>query len=228
MSIYLQTPTPNLEQSLDFYRRLAFHEVEGQNNIFTDGKVYIQINPEHSARAGFKIYRENWSEVVSALSSLTHVMKLNEGFLLSDPAGVWIYLMEGTAPFDTPATDNMESVLGNYAGICLEIIDITRAVSIYEIIGFKLTAGSAESGFASFSLDNFVVTIMKPLMCPHLFFNPSMTYFNGKINNPIIIDKIRTLEIPITEEITHFNKEGIVDNIIIRDPGGFGFFVYND
>lgn len=228
MSIFLQTPTPNLEQSLDFYRRLAFHPVEGQNHVFTDGKVCIQINAERYARSGIVIYRESWSEVVSALSSLTHVMKLPEGYLLSDPSGVWIYLMEGNAPFETVISDNMESVLGNYAGICLETIDVEKAVSIYEAIGFELTAGSAESGFASMSMDNFVVTIMKPLMCPHLFFNPSMTYFNGKIKNPVIIEKVRQLGISITDEITHFNKEGIVDNIIIRDPGGFGFFVYND
>ncbi len=68
---------------------------------------------------------------------------------------------------------------------------------------------------------------MKPNACPHLFFNPSLTYFNGK-NNIDIIAKIRALNISITEEITHFNKEGKVDNIIIRDPGGFGFFLFND
>ena len=43
-----------------------------------------------------------------------------------------------------------------------------------------------------------------------------------------IIEKIRELNFPITEEITHFNDQGIVDNIIIRDPGGFGFFLFSD
>ena len=228
MSVILQTPTPNLEASLDFYSRLNFKTVEGLANVFTDGKVYVEVNPDRYARAGFKIHREDWSEVVHSLAALTNVMKINEGYLLSDPAGVWIYLLEKAAPFEIVIGEKSESVLGNYAGICLELIDICKAAAIYEAIGFKLTAGSPESGFASFSLDDFVVTLMKPLMCPHLFFNPSMTYFNGKVNNPIIINKVRQLGIPITEEITHFNKEGIVDNIIIRDPGGFGFFVYND
>jgi hypothetical protein len=69
---------------------------------------------------------------------------------------------------------------------------------------------------------------MKPFSCPHLFFNPSLTFFNGKENNPKVIQKIRDLNIPITQEITAFNEEGLVDNIIIRDPGGLGFFVFND
>ena len=43
-----------------------------------------------------------------------------------------------------------------------------------------------------------------------------------------LIQKIRDLKIPITEEITVFNDQGVVDNIIIRDPGGLGFFIFND
>ena len=33
---------------------------------------------------------------------------------------------------------------------------------------------------------------------------------------------------PITEEITCFNSEGIADNVVLRDPGGTGFFIFND
>jgi hypothetical protein len=63
---------------------------------------------------------------------------------------------------------------------------------------------------------------MKPFSCPYLFYNPSLTFFNGKENNPKVIQKVRDL----TEEITAFNTEGIVNNVIIRDPGGFGLFVF--
>ncbi|MBK7428410.1 MAG: hypothetical protein IPI60_16040 [Saprospiraceae bacterium] len=159
MSIYLQTPTPNLEASLDFYRRLNFQEVDGQPNVFTDGKVCIEVNPDRYARSGIKIFREDWSQVVNALSSLAYVMKINEGYLLSDPSGVWIYLLEKAAPFATVSVENKESVLGNYAGICLETIDVAKAVSIYEAIGFKLTAGSAEGGYASFHM----IILLSPL-----------------------------------------------------------------
>lgn len=75
--------------------------------------------------------------------------------------------------------------------------------------------------------DGFVISLMKPFSCPHLFFNPSMTYFNGK-DNLAVIRKIREAGIPITQEITAFNTEGIADNVILRDPGGYGFFVFND
>ena len=54
-----------------------------------------------------------------------------------------------------------------------------------------------------------------------------MTYFNGG-NNLAVIQDIREAGIPITEEITQFNDRGEVDNVIIRDPGGYGFFIFND
>jgi hypothetical protein len=88
--------------------------------------------------------------------------------------------------------------------------------------------GNYEKPYMSLDLDGFSINLMKPNICPHLFFNPSFTFFNGKEGNPKVIAKVRELGIPIAEEITHFNKEGIVDNIIIRDPGGFGFFLFND
>ncbi|MFK8104239.1 MAG: hypothetical protein AB8G15_17055 [Saprospiraceae bacterium] len=68
---------------------------------------------------------------------------------------------------------------------------------------------------------------MKAFACPHLFFNPSLSYFNGK-ENLAIITELRARKIPLTEEITFFNPEGIVDNVIVRDPGGLGFFVFSD
>ena len=74
---------------------------------------------------------------------------------------------------------------------------------------------------------DFVSRIFAPNACPHLFFNPSLTYFNsGK--NLEVVEKLRKADVPILEEITAFNPEGKVDNVILRDPGGFGFFVFND
>jgi hypothetical protein len=62
---------------------------------------------------------------------------------------------------------------------------------------------------------------------PHLFFNPSLTYFNGK-NNLAVIESLRESGIPLAQEITHFNDKGIVDNVILQDAGGLGIFVFSD
>ena len=43
-----------------------------------------------------------------------------------------------------------------------------------------------------------------------------------------IIEGIRKAGIDIEEDITAFNEKGIVDNIIIREPGGIGFFIFSD
>jgi len=97
-----------------------------------------------------------------------------------------------------------------------------------ELLPLVQTMGGVEQGWIGLTNDSsFNISIMNALACPHVFFNPSLSYFNGK-NNLDIIAKIRAKEIPIAEEVTVFNKEGIVDNIILRDPGGFGFFIFSD
>ena len=121
-----------------------------------------------------------------------------------------------------------KSELGNFAGVSLETTAIKNSIQFWNILGFEQNMGSIESGWVSLvNKDGMSISLMAPLICPHLFFNPSLTYFNGT-NNLNVIKEINARSIPITEEITHFNKEGIVDNIIIRDPGGLGFFLFSD
>lgn len=229
MNTIVQTPANNLEKSLDFYKTLNFKVLSEEAPIMvTDGKVILEINTEKTARAGVKLFRDSWTGIVVELEKLTTVVKIEKGYLLSDSSGVWIYLIESTGPSNSEANDQSFSVLGGYAGVSMETISIENSMKIWEVLGFSKTMGAPEQGWVAMANEEgFGVSFMKPLNCPHLFFNPSLTYFNGK-KNMKVIQKVRELNIPITEEVTVFNKEGIVDNIIIRDPGGFGFFLFSD
>jgi hypothetical protein len=228
MVITLQTPTDKTENSQSFYERLGFKCINEENPlVYTDGKAVIEINPDRFARAGIRCYQESWKEEIERLKEVTTVTAIEGGHVLSDASNVWIYLIEGAPAFAMPPSEASYSVLGNYVGLSLETADFKRSERIYGILGFTLTSGGEEHAWASFSNNEFTISLMGPMSCPHLFFNPSMTYFNGGKNLPVV-EKVRSLGIPIAEEITLFNKEGLVDNIIIRDPGGYGFFVFND
>ncbi|MCH6234988.1 VOC family protein [Cognataquiflexum rubidum] len=227
MQALIQTPTPYLEASIDFYSKLGFKQISETPLIFSDGKASLEINPNRYARAGLRFFKDSWSLEISKLKPIAEIHPTKDGHLLADPSGVWIFLVDGKPGFDLHEEELSFSTLGNYMGISLESTDAKKSFEIYQILGFQLAFGSVDSGYFSMTANGFSISIMKPNSCPHLFFNPSLTYFNGK-NNMNIIAKIRSLEIPITEEITYFNKEGIVDNIIIKDPGGLGFFIFND
>ena len=225
----IHTPTPKLKESLSFYQRLGFSILsEAPSLLLSDGQFLLEINPDRYARAGIKLVRESWGEVVAKLEKHTTVSKIDGGFLLGDPSGVSIYLIEKENPVTLSLSGISPAILGTFAGISLESNDLSRSIGIWELLGFEKTMGSLEQGWVAYkNEDEMTLSFMRPNTCPHLFFNPSLTYFNGK-ENLAIIQKIRDAGIPITEEITHFNQEGIIDNIIIRDPGGYGFFIFND
>lgn len=225
----IHTPTGNLKESLSFYTKLGFRVIRSdQPPLVTDGRAVIEINPAPYARAGVKCYKSSWKPEVEELKKETKVTSHERGFLFGDPTGTWFYLMEEEPELPAQTSTGDTGLLGTYAGLSLETTDMTRSAAILRILGFREGDGSEEQGWIAFvSDDGFVISLMKPLSCPHLFFNPSMTYFNGE-NNLEVIRNIRQADIPITQEITAFNKEGIVDNVIIRDPGGYGFFIFND
>lgn len=224
MKSLIQTPTNKLESSLEFYKKLDFKVISEDPMIVSDGKAFIQINPNRYARAGLRLLGEDWGKSVAKLKTLTEVMETEEGYLLAESSGMWIYLIETDASLDNEVSEKSFSALGNYAGIGLETPGVERSEEILTVLGFT----KDDSGWPSFTNgDNMTITLYKPNSCPHLFFNPSLTYFNGG-RNPEVIEYIRKQNIPITEEITYFNPNNEVDNVIIRDPGGFGFFIFND
>jgi len=229
MKTLIHTPTNSLSDSLNFYSRLNFKVISKEKpTLVTDGQAIIEINTDRYARAGVKIFSDSWQETIGKLEKMTAILTIENGHLLSDPSGVWIYLMDNEFSLNVDLSKVAPSFLGNYAGLSLETTDFNKSVEIWKLIGFSQTSGTIEQGYISCTNEEGItVSIMPPNNCPHLFFNPSLTYFNGP-GNLEIIATIRELEIPITEEITHFNNEGIVDNIIIRDPGGYGFFLFND
>lgn len=226
MKTILSSPTPNLQASRTFYSTLHFTELT-RSNYFTDGKTIIEIDENRFARPGIKLFAPSWSNEVEKLAKCTKVNSIEHGYLLGDSSGTRIYLIESDDHFEIPV-DCPPSFLGNNQGLTIEVLDIENATQIWELIGFKSVAGNLEQGWMSLvNGDGVVVNLMIPNCCPHLFLNPSISYFNGEENSNVIA-KIRTLKLEIKEEITHFNKENKVDNIILSDPGNIGFFIFND
>jgi hypothetical protein len=229
MKSTIHTPTNNLQNSLDFYSKLNYQIISEQNpTLVTDGKVIIEINPDRFARPGLKLFKDSWSEVIEILRKFITIYDIERGHLVRDINGVWVYLIEGEYEFKYNIPENYSGNTGNFSGLSIETTEMAKSADFWGALGFSKTNGSVEQGWITLSnSDGMAVSLMKPLSCPHLFFNPSLTFFNGK-DNLSCIQKIREAKIPIAEEITYFNKEGIVDNIIIRDPGGYGFFIFND
>ena len=228
MECIVQTPTPNLQESLAFYQKLEYQVISASDPaLVTDGKAVIEINPERPARAGLKFYQNNWDKELTEFEKFSAVKQSDGKSIVTDPNGVFVYLETGNAP-KLGKTANDAAIPGNFMGISIESLNFDKSIDFWSVLGYQVAAGAKDQGWVSLSNGTDLgISIMTAGICPHLFFNPSFTYFNGG-NNLEVIDKVRNAGVAIVEEITAFNKEGIVDNIIIRDPGGFGFFIFND
>ncbi len=148
MNTIIQTPTNGLANSLHFYKLIEFQLIsESSPTIVTDGKVAIEINPDRYARAGVKLYASSWADSLEDLQKYTSVNKTDNGFLLSDASGVWIYLIEGESPVSALPSEKSTSVIGNCAGLSLETTDIERSLAIWKAVGFNNITGAIEQGW---------------------------------------------------------------------------------
>lgn len=220
----LETPTPDILKSKEFYKKLKFSSIN--ENTFTDGHAVVTINEDRFTRAGIILSKPDWSKEIESLSQNNIVFEKEGNIILIDSSGAWIKLTTKENNYDIQNKE--KSILGNFAGVSLECPDINKSFNNFKALGFEPSMGGIEQGWVAMAnAEGATISLMKPLSCPHLFFSPSFTYFNGK-DNMTVIESVRKADVDITEEITHFNPEGIVDNIIIRDPGGFGFFIFSD
>ncbi len=228
MARFLQTTTPHLQTTLDFYQSLNFQHafVEGMHFV-GDGGLLIGINEARTSRLGLAIVGEDRDEIEKAMTPMSPIHKNEEGLMMADPSGVVTTVSAND--LELPEFENQPSALGNAAGLTIETANMEGSLAYYEALGFETTMDKASDGWLAMKdKSGFGLSLLNIGMCPHLFFNPSVSFFNGKEGNPKIIQNLRDKGISFAEEITQFNKEGIVDNVIVRDPGGLGFFVFND
>ncbi len=222
------SPARSITKSSEFYLKLDFEILAYQNRHYAmSNGIKVELNTDSFSRPGLRFLVKSYQEAKDKLENYGPLHFSENEFILSDPSGIRIYISDKPDTADSKKPES-NSILGNFAGVSIESTDMSKSLEFYTSLGFKTESGNPEAGWLSLKdSSGNSISIMKANSCPHSFFNPSLTFFNsGK--NIEVIDKIRQVNIPIKEEVTVFNKEGIVDNVILQDPGGIGFFVFND
>ena len=228
MQLTIQTPTADLNQSIVFYEKLGFEiRTQGTKIVAIDSQICIEINQERTARICIQLHQNSWNKTLLQLKDRTPIIKIEEGYLITDPNGIWIKLVEKILD-EKAIRSYSKSLLGNYGGVCIETLDVSKSCEFWSLLGFSSTSKDFSKGWIEMKSEGGdSISLLQAQQCPHLFFNPSLTYFNG-FRNLEIIESIKKHKIEITEKVTEFNSKGEVDNIILRDSGGLGFFIFND
>ncbi len=229
ISAAIQTPTPGVHLSHSFYLRLGFTKLEHTNTFFSDGSVIVEVDSDRFTRTGLKLYRQDWSEVVARLPSFTPIIEREGAYVLGAPSGARVYLHPGEAPWDPARVKRSpRSRLGDFSGLSIETLDLNHSMQFWGALGYELSSGGVDKGWLTLGCEGAInVSLMGMFSCPHLFPNPGLTYFNHG-ENLRFIRALRDARVPIAEEITQFNAKGQVDNVIVVNPGGTGFFVFDD
>ena len=227
MQLFLQTCTPQLEKSKNYFAALDFKLIDYEDNTLVyDQQVHILIDHQRSGRRGLTLVKENWDKEIAEIGQLVAIFQRENCHYFISPSGTRFALKSGLM-VKIPPTQT-KCILGNYSGISLETMDIVKSRKFMQVLGFVQSSGSVEQGWISCTDENNnTISLMAPFGCPHLFVNPSGTFFNSGAN-PEIIAEVRKRQIPIYEEVTAFNAKCEVDNIILQEPGGIGFFVFYD
>jgi catechol 2,3-dioxygenase-like lactoylglutathione lyase family enzyme len=225
----LNIPSPDISKSIAFFQELGFETQQaGKQFLVADAQCQFLIDPAPSARAGWTFYLEDWNILFENDFPKKELKKFGDDFVISDGNGVYLRFSKSQMPAWEGSSPTRPSLLGSYAGVSQEVFDLQASLDFYAKWGFKVEQGGSTQGWASLRHSNGQgLSLMAYGSCPHLFFNPSLTYFNGK-NNLAVIESLRESGIPLAQEITHFNDKGIVDNVILQDAGGLGIFVFSD
>ncbi len=226
MKTIINTIAVNLDDSLKFYSDLGFdHRLTEDGAYVFDSSVVIFISTKTSHRLGMSLVQSEWSSELEVLQRHTDPVAVGNDYLVSDSSGIHIKLMKSHPELPQSSAN---SILGNYSGMSLEVIEFNRSKLIWEALGYLQSGGDASQGWIVLSKeDNLTMSLIKAGSCPHIFTNPGLNYFNGS-GNLEIINNVRNAGVNIAEEIAAFSKTGEVDNVILQDPAGLTFFLFSD
>lgn len=212
-----------------FYKSINFTPLNKEETMFTDGSVVVELDGANKSRNGLHLYKIDIEKVSQNFPKGWDFKSVENKLFTTDPNGVHLVLDKGSCPHQIPKQTH-KSMLGNCAGIGLETFQWDLSIQFWSALGFVVEMGDAKKkGWVQIGHPNGgKMALMYAGMCPHSFANPSVTYFNGKEGNPKVLYSLRENKIPIYEEVTVFSAEKQVDNVILRDPNGIGFFIFND
>ena len=116
MRLIIESPAPNLEKSLSYYKKIGFQCAARKNGGLCQTKnLTIFLNPDPYSRPCLNFFGAQ------------------EQSLEVSPSGTWIKLEQENCNI-LPV--NKESLLGNYSGICIETPELEKSFIYWQAKGF--------------------------------------------------------------------------------------------
>jgi len=117
-----------------------------------------------------------WKQIQNSIMQLflqtctpnIHQSKNNGVYYFVSPSGTRFALKSGPSVMIPEAQSTC--LLGNYAGVSLETMDIKMSMKILQVLGFEQSGGGLDKGWVSCTDQaQNTISLMMPFTCPHLF-----------------------------------------------------------
>lgn len=230
-TLVLNIPTGNAAETEAFFGQLNFEKANSTlGTLLTDGKISVRPDEKNQYKAGLLLPSNNLNELVSELKNQNMAFEMqleNEAIsavsVTETNTFSFTYLPSSIFKTVPKTTEKPLSVCGSLCEISLKTTQFAETVKFWQKLGFGISMGKIEEEkFVTLTHDNITLGIYNPAVCPHVFNNPALTYF--ELNSAEIIANLKTKGVTFRQEFP--DKEGQVKEAILESPEGVHIFIF--
>lgn len=229
--LLLHLPVQNLKTNREFYEKIGFESQQINNGlVVNDGKISILLTEKDQLPAGIIYSSENLQETYRKLQSKNFfpqkisLKNQQQAISITDPTGFsLIYVTPEFTETLPETTKNLITPCGKLYEISLKTGQFAETVAFWQQAGFSLQMGKPEEEkFVMLSDAMYTIGIYNPAVCPHVFNNHALTYF--ELDMAARIQELKSKGITFRQELP--NPEGIVEEAILESPEGQHLFLF--
>jgi len=215
--------TTNASAAEKFLDILGFRVIESDetSTLLTDGNLYFDLRRS----------KQNTTMVSYCVNDIGNAVEMAQNLeieiaemsphhvIMREPNGLLI-LLAGPGVISLREFDrNPMSIAGTLYEVSVETSDMERSIAWWQNVGFKVL--TRQQTWCTLDDGNLKIGLYEKGSCPHLFRNPSITYFE-----PDMAERIATLK---GRGLTFAQEEGEIGmkgHAIAESPDGQYFFLF--
>jgi hypothetical protein len=207
-----------------FLGTLGFSTIasDDESTLLTDGNLYFDLRRAEKNKTMLSYCVHDVTNAVEMAQNLEIdiVEKSPHHVIVREPNGLLILLAGPDVVSLRDFEKKPSSLCGTFYEASLETNDVDRSIVWWQNVGFKVTAH--KDTWCTLDDGKIMIGLYKKGNCPHLFRNPSLTYFE-----PDMGERIAELKKEGIQFLQEEKEIGMKGHAIAESPDGQYFFLFS-